>query len=118
MKTDNQESFKIDVESLYEPIFSGRSIEEGCFLNPNWTAVLVPCGRTFEEHIFRALALSASQSGDSHVVITDVETLPPHQETVMIPWEPNSFEEIRCSTLIGHVSCALFGQSAKWGAIY
>ncbi len=117
MRLLSSEYFNKHLASLYHSIFTGLAVEEGCFVESAWQMVLVPYELNFEENIYRALGIAAETVGDREVIITDIEPILPHQETVVIPWMREALEEVRCDTLLGHVDCALFGQSGKWGAV-
>jgi hypothetical protein len=117
MRLLSSEYFHKHLASLYHSIFTGLAVEEGCFVESAWEMVLVPYGLNFEEMSYRALGLAAETVGDREVIITDIEPIPPHQATVVMPWTREVLEEVRCDTLLGHVDCVLFGQSSKWGAV-
>ena len=79
--------------------------------------ILTPYGLNFEDVDYQALSIAAKHMNDREVIITDIETIPPHQCTVVIPWERAVLEQIRSNTILGHVECGLFGQSGTWGAL-
>jgi hypothetical protein len=110
----SSEDFNHHWKPIYEKIFTGLGVADGCFRHSSWTAVLVPrpVGVTY-----LALKLPATLVGDEQCVVTDIEGTPPHEESVLINWEWEDIRQLGGKTLLTACDAALFGSSARWGAL-
>jgi hypothetical protein len=69
-----------------------------------------------DDMYFEALACAARISGDDELLMTDIEALPPHQATVVVPWDRESYIRVGLShPIIAATDSALFGRSGGWG---
>jgi len=108
------EDFKYHWQPIYEQVFTGLGVADGCFRHSSWTAVLMPrpVGVTY-----RALTLPATLVGDAQCVVTDIEGTSPHEESALINWEWDDIRQLGGKTLLTVCDAALFGASARWGAL-
>ncbi len=79
---------------------------------------LLPGGVHIEQDIFSALAKAARVQGDTEFVVTDFETIPPHQVPVICDWDFHGFQHVlREYPLLHAVDIHMFGRSGTWGMI-
>lgn len=102
---------------VYDEVFTGQSILEGCFRDPVWRIALLPGGLNINPEDFQALADAARSVGDTDYVITEVECVPPHSESALLPWSIQALEYVRTATAIQMYECAMFGLSRRWGVV-
>lgn len=81
-----------------------------------WKVILLPFQGNFDEREFRAIQEAASVTGDSEMVVTDVESVPPHQETEIIPIDFLAYTEARSGAKAALYLHA-FPPSGRWGII-
>ena len=111
------EYFTAHLKWIYEHVFSGRPVIEGCFRNPGWSIAFLPGGLAPDLVQLRALAAAATGVGDSDYVITEVECIPAHGESALLPWTEQALEYVRDTTVLQMSECAMFGLSRRWGAV-
>lgn len=54
--------------------------DEGVFRDVTWRSVLVPYGLNVEDQIGDVLFSTVTMVGDDMIMVTDFDTIPPHQE--------------------------------------
>ncbi len=123
-----QAEFQEKFLSLHEKIFSGQ--EDGDnpdewympFVDRHWERVLLEGHifnlgiRDFTDENLRALAIAAVKVGDKQIIITDSETRPPHQMSVISTWDANALGQAG-GTGVASFKNHTFGQSGIWGLV-
>ncbi len=118
MRLLSSEEFRNNWQLIYEKLFTGFGVADDCFRHSSWTAVLVPRPIGFlEEVTYCALKRAVTSVGDAQYVVTDIEGDPPHQENVLMNWDWEDLRQLAGKTLLTACDAALFGSSARWGAL-
>jgi hypothetical protein len=103
--------------NLFRAIFCGLTARKQSFCDAGWEAVLLPNGIDLEQRDFDALASAVRQLGDDKLILSDVETLPPHQHARIVQCEHQAFGAARFGSCLAFVDTVLFSPSGGWGAI-
>jgi hypothetical protein len=113
-------SFRSEFDKTFQSVFVRLPGGDLDFAHKEWESVLVPYGLyrlRKTDQIYLALANAALEQGDHEMIVTGTETEPPHQETIVSPWDPPEFDRLLAQTDIVHFDAAAFGRSATWGII-
>jgi len=110
------EMFKAQYQTVHDRIFTGRSVQDGPFRDPNWGRLLVPYKLRFYDGVYEAVAKAAQSLGDAEAIITVVETLPPYEDSAVISWDRENIDKAHCS-IFGAFNTHLFGMSGTWGIL-
>jgi hypothetical protein len=103
---------------VHRGIFSGRPVGYQPFERSEWQVYLLPGGVNIEADVFQALARSSKVQGDKEFIVTDFETIPPHQVSVVVDWELHEFKNaLGRYPLLHAVDVHMFGKSGAWGMI-
>lgn len=111
------EKFETRFGNLFRTIFCGLTARRSSFCDSSWGAVLLRTNLNLEQRDFEALVAGVRQVGDDQLVLSDVETLPPHQDARIVRCEREAFDTARMGSFLGHVDTVMFGPSGRWGAI-
>lgn len=110
----DREYFQLYLAGVFQRVFSGRSIAEGCFKNESWEMALLPGGLLLPETDLFALGVASSAVGDSDCIVTDISLEPAHQKTALTSWARSEFAYIELAAQMT-LESAMFGLSEKWG---
>lgn len=117
VSTISQKQFNASFLSDFRAVFTGRGVGEVPFVDDTWEMMLLAYGMDIIESDFNSIVEAALAVQDREVLITGVESLPPHQDNYLLPFTREAWEEVRCDSVLGHIECAVFGSSNKWGVI-
>lgn len=116
--TISREEFCTTYKAVHDSIFSGRLVEQHPFNSLEWRIALLPGGIRLENDVFEAIKTAAEDLGDKYFIVTDFETLPPHQQSVKLDWNYRNFTaSVRSNHLLSTVDTHIFSQSGVWGVI-
>ena len=106
--------------TLMRGVFRSFDVEEGIFAKCGWGTLFFPYDLFLEDEEIKAFVHSLNSVGDSHFLMINIEALPIHNETVIIPLTDDFPERLedREEIDITIFSSALFGPSGKWGMIF
>jgi hypothetical protein len=62
-----------------------------------------------------AFLAAVADVGDETVTITDIEPIPPHQDTRRVPTAPDAIQRVVAGSILGHVDVRVVGDSGRWG---
>ena len=113
------DTFEREFGPIFRTIFRATdSRQKSPFVNSDWPTVLLPEGLfVSDDDIFAALTAAVRATGDTEAIVTVVESIPPHFESLRTPMLP-TWDQLCCrGTSIEHFDYAVFGKSATWGAM-
>lgn len=116
MRLITKDFFLSEWKPIYDVVFSGKYVDEGCFCDPSWKQVLLPTHRIsdIDQSVFSALERSVSEVGDkNNVVMTEVEG--PFDESVSLSFEKGELDKAWGNYIFDALDSVVFGQSATWG---
>jgi hypothetical protein len=111
------EQFEKRFGNLFRSVYCGIAARRSSFCNTDWKSVLLRTGLHFDKHNFDAISAGALRVSDSQMILSDIDTLPPHQyaRVIFCNWE--SLDSGCHGTCLYTVNTAVFGSSGHWGAI-
>lgn len=87
------------------------------FRDASWKRAVFLGGLNLSLDDFVHVAEMARSLGDETAIVTDVETIPPHQFTAEIAWSHEALLRVWYGSILGHVDTHIFGLSRRWGGI-
>jgi hypothetical protein len=113
----NRDYFNAYIRPVYDTIFPEIMDGNAFFRESSWLTRPIPGGLNFTDVEFRALQRALETICDAEVIITDIERVPPHEETALLPWTHQALDYVRWVTPLQMFECAMFSLSARWGMV-
>jgi len=111
MKTITENEFRIRHGDIHQAVFTGKSLQEGAFSDPTWTAIWIVDSHCQVGDYWRPLAYEAKNQGDKSLVMVDESGS--KAGAMELSWDPTAFKEARFRFALG---VEIFGSSGTWGA--
>ncbi|MGH7989583.1 MAG: hypothetical protein ACREDS_05220 [Limisphaerales bacterium] len=114
----SRDEFLANFKQAFDGIFSGLEVEKESFKNRLWQIIPVPYGLDLRNEDYHGFECACKHIGDMDLNITGIESVPPHLDSFKFPLTQSNLRDVWCNSMLGHIDCAAFGKTGKWGAMF
>lgn len=111
------DEFEARFGNLFRALYCGAVACRASFVRQDWQFVLLAVELYSLRWDFEPIAAAARHCGDEGFVATDVETEPPHQHTLLLPWDWATVARALHPSWLTSFNSAIFGRSGAWAGL-